>query len=136
MNTLYYIISEAVSPRVNYRNVKKLFNKYIEVESSNIQSFFYNDQEKIMRVRFLSGAEYEYYRVPIRVFMGLLNAPSHGQSFWKLARGIFSYSRLPNWSDEPVETGADVESSYDFSDLDKLTDDELEALANTSLDNI
>jgi hypothetical protein len=112
------LLTEAVRPRVNYKNVKKLFGKYIEVESSNIHSFLYDKNSQTMRVRFLSGAEYEYYRVPIRIFMGLLNSQSHGQGFWKLARNVFSYSRLPNWADPEEIEGNDFEDSFEPLEID------------------
>lgn len=107
-------INEAVSVRVNNRNVKKLYNTYVEVDSSNLHSIFYDPKKKIMRVRFKSdnkvkgevgtyGTEYEYYRVPERVFILLLNSPSHGSEFWKRVRNYFKYSRLADWDSEDEE---------------------------------
>lgn len=126
MLMLESLLTEAVRPRVNYRNVKKLFGKYIEVESSNIHSFYYDETSKTMRVRFLSGAEYEYYRVPIRIFISLLNSQSHGQGFWKLARNVFSYSRLPNWADpEDIQDG-DFDDSFEPLEVDFDDDEEIE----------
>lgn len=90
-------LTEAVRPRVTRRNVDKLYGKYIYVESSNIHSIYYSPDDKTMRVRFLSGAEYEYYRVPERIFIALLNADSHGSEFWDLVRDIFRYDRLADF---------------------------------------
>lgn len=89
-------LNEAVRPRVTPRNVKKLYNKYIKVDSSNVNSLYYTTG-KLMRVRFNSGAEYEYLNVPERIYIALLNAPSHGKAFWKLARNVFKYKRLPDY---------------------------------------
>lgn len=96
---LYSLLQEAVRPRVTNMNVKQLRNKYVQVESSNIHSVLMSPEKKIMRVRFLSGAEYEYYNVPERVFILLLNAQSHGKEFWKRVRNYFRYKRLPDWAD-------------------------------------
>lgn len=92
-------LSEAVSPRVNPSNVKRLYRKYIYVESSNIHSIFYNPDNKEMRVRFLNGAEYKYDRVPERIFIAMLNADSHGSEFWNLVRDVFQYERLADWEE-------------------------------------
>lgn len=101
MNNLTNLLLEAVFPRIWSRNVKQFYNKYIEVESSNIQSIFYQPSrymsKRQMRVRFLNGSEYIYYGVPQRIFVMLLNAPSHGQQFWKTVRNTYRYERLPNW---------------------------------------
>lgn len=93
-------LHEAVSERVTPMNVKKLYKKYILVESSNINSFWYDPKKRLMRVRFLSGAEYEYYNVPERIFIALLNANSHGSKFWELARTKFRYKRISDWDEE------------------------------------
>lgn len=104
-------INEAVSVRVNNRNVKDLYNKYVEVDSSNLHAVFYNPDKKELRVRFKSdnkekgekgtyGTEYKYLRVPERVFILLLNAPSHGKEFWKRIREYFRYTRIADWQAE------------------------------------
>jgi hypothetical protein len=95
--TFSFLFTEAVRPRVTPLNVKKLYNKYVKVESSNIHSMLYNPKIKEMRVRFLSGAEYRYFNVPERIYIGLLNAPSHGKQFWKTARTTFRYERLDDF---------------------------------------
>ncbi len=88
------ILKEAVSIRVTNFNVNRVYKKYVEVESSNVHSFYYDNGKQILRTRFLNGTEYEYYRVPPRVFIYLLNAPSHGKEFWARVRNIFQYKRI------------------------------------------
>jgi len=103
-------INESVSVRINNRNVKDLYRQYVEVESSNLHAVWYDPKDKTLRVRFKSdnkvkgeegtyGTEYEYYRVPERVFILLLNAPSHGKEFWKRIRNYFRYTRLADWGE-------------------------------------
>ena len=116
MLTVYLLeslLTEAVMPRINDRNVKRLYKKYIEVESSNIDSIWYDPQKREMRVRFKGdakekgekatfGAEYQYFRVPERIFIRLLNANSHGSAFWKLARTVFRYRRMADWDESMI----------------------------------
>jgi hypothetical protein len=101
MNKLTSLLIEAVFPRIWSRNVKQFYDKYVEVESSNIHSVLYHQDRNLskrhMRVRFLNGAEYMYYGVPQRIFVMLLNAPSHGKQFWKTIRNTYRYERLANW---------------------------------------
>lgn len=98
------ILYEAVRPRVTPTNVENLYKKYIYVDSSNVHSMWYDPEEQLLRVRFLSGAEYEYYRVPERIFIALLNANSHGSKFWKLVRNTFRYDRLADFDVEQAST--------------------------------
>lgn len=91
---------EAVYPRVTSQNIKDLYRKYILVDSSNLHSVWYDASTRVLRVRFLSGAEYEYERVPERIVIALLNADSHGSKFWELVRDTFPYERLSDWDDE------------------------------------
>jgi len=118
------LITEAINIRVNYRNVKTLYSKYVEVESSNIHSVMYIPEQKVMRIRFKGdnkykgelatfGAEYQYYRVPIRIFIALLNAPSHGKEFWRYARQRFKYSRLADWEEGDTDFDTDSEDEED-----------------------
>lgn len=48
------------------------------VQSSNIASIGYDEQAGILEVEFRTGAVYQYYGVPKRVYVGLMNASSHG----------------------------------------------------------
>lgn len=94
-----HVLAEAVSTYITTSNVSDLYRTYVLVESSNINSFWYDPDNREMRVRFLSGAEYSYSRVPERIFIALLNANSHGSKFWELARTTFQYERLADWDD-------------------------------------
>jgi hypothetical protein len=126
------LLLEAVNVRVTYRNVKLLYGKYVEVESSNIHSLLYLPTEKLLRIRFKGdnktkgeratfGSEYQYFRIPIRVFITLLNAPSHGSQFWQTLRNTdikfkYKYTRLADWSDEEEED----EDLFDEEDEDLI----------------
>ena len=62
------------------------------VVSSNIHSIGY--ENSTLYVRFHSGSLYAYYHVPESIYIGLMNAPSHGHFLHKHVKGHFSYKRL------------------------------------------
>ena len=49
----------------------------IRVVSSNVHSVGY--ENSILTIRFLNNYVYEYYNVPEKIYIALLNAPSKGQ---------------------------------------------------------
>ena len=51
------------------------------VRSSNIASIGYDESTSTLEVEFRTGAVYQYYEVPKRVYVGLMNASSHGAYF-------------------------------------------------------
>lgn len=55
--------------------------KRIEVESSNLKSVGYDEDNEILEIEFLNGGLYQYYHVPKSVYKGLMNADSHGKYF-------------------------------------------------------
>lgn len=50
----------------------------IPVVSSNVESIGYDEGTQILRVKFLTGAIYEYKNVPLMEFEQLKDAPSVG----------------------------------------------------------
>lgn len=66
----------------------------IPVTSSNIESIGYDEGTQILRIRFLTGAVYEYKNVPIMEFEQLKNAPSVGSYLNRnIARG-YPYEKI------------------------------------------
>jgi len=51
-------------------------------------------EDGILEVEFSSGAQYEYYRVPRRVFDGLLSSSSPGQYLATNVKDVYQYRRL------------------------------------------
>ena len=56
------------------------------VQSSNLKSVGYDITTKILEVEFLDGSIYQYSRVPLNIYEGLINAVSKGKYFWKNIR--------------------------------------------------
>lgn len=53
--------------------------KLISCISSNIKSFGYDPQAKIMEVNFMNGSKYHYFDVPEEIFLQMQVAESKGR---------------------------------------------------------
>jgi len=53
----------------------------VGIDSSNLRSVGYDDNNSILEVEFNYGGIYQYFDVPQNVYTGLFNAPSAGQFF-------------------------------------------------------
>jgi hypothetical protein len=60
------------------------------VISSSIASVGYDKKGMIMEVEFHNGAIFQYFDVPEDVYLGLVNAPSHGAYFMHEVKGKFN----------------------------------------------
>lgn len=68
--------------------------KRVEIESSNIQSVGYDLDKHILEVEFLSGAVYNYFKVPNKTYKEFMNAKSKGKYFYKNIRESFKYKKV------------------------------------------
>lgn len=62
------------------------------VRSSNLAAVGYADG--ILTVAFRSGSVYVYFGVPWVLYLGLMNASSHGSFFHRNIRTSFAYKRV------------------------------------------
>ena len=53
--------------------------KRVSVQSSNICSIGYDENQSILQVEFNNGSIYNYYNVPRVIYSELINAESHGR---------------------------------------------------------
>lgn len=53
----------------------------IHVTSSNLRSVGYDPETRVLEIEFNSGDIYQYYNVPQKEYVGLMNAGSHGKYF-------------------------------------------------------
>jgi hypothetical protein len=67
---------------------------FTPVESRMILGIRYNQKTYELDVVFRSGEKYRYKNVPLVVYEGLRNAPSHGQYMHKKVLGRYKYERL------------------------------------------
>ncbi|HEX7186251.1 MAG TPA: KTSC domain-containing protein [Thermoanaerobaculia bacterium] len=63
------------------------------IESSAISSVGYDPRSEVLEVEFSSGAVYDYYEVPPRVYRALLKAPSKGQYVSRRIRDRYPFER-------------------------------------------
>ena len=68
--------------------------KMIPVVSSNVESIGYDENTQILRVKFLTGAIYEYKNVPIMEFEQLKNAASVGAYLNRNIARIYPYEKV------------------------------------------
>lgn len=65
---------------------------WIPVEgSSNIAAFSYDITRATLYIRYQGGKEYEYYKVPARVFLDMIVAKSKGEFVASKVKGVFEY---------------------------------------------
>jgi hypothetical protein len=68
---------------------------YHQVVSSDIASIAYDDEARILHVRFLDGSEYVYFDVGKNLYLGLLESSSVGSFFRKeIVDGFFRYKKI------------------------------------------
>lgn len=71
------------------------FTEWEKVQSSNLDSISYDPIEFMLRIKFKSGAVYEYWDVPEAVWEGLKNAESKGKYFYSAIRnGPYGYKKV------------------------------------------
>ena len=63
------------------------------VASSAISSVGYDPESETLEVEFTSGAVYEYYDVPRKVFRSLMSAPSKGQFLAKRIKDRYEFAK-------------------------------------------
>lgn len=66
----------------------------IPVDSSNVESIGYDENEQILYVRFLTGAMYIYKGVSKYEFDGLQSAPSVGSYLHRNIKNNYPYERI------------------------------------------
>lgn len=68
--------------------------KMESVVSSNLAEVGYDEETKILRIAFRSGAVYDYRNVPRRVYDDLLTADSVGQYFHQNIRNDYAFTKI------------------------------------------
>ena len=64
--------------------------QWTPLASSNLSACRYDEQERLLQIRFQSGRTYSYKDVPEEVASGLTSANSPGQYFNQNIKNIFS----------------------------------------------
>ena len=67
--------------------------KTAKLKSSRISSVNYYENELTLLINFTDGKSYEYYKVPLSVYSGLVNAASAGKYFNASIKGKYSYEK-------------------------------------------
>ena len=64
------------------------------VQSSNIESVGYDENDEEVYVKFLNGSVYVYRGVPLHDFEGLRDAPSVGSYLHRNFKNVYPYERI------------------------------------------
>ncbi|KKM75635.1 hypothetical protein LCGC14_1388250 [marine sediment metagenome] len=64
-----------------------------QVKSSNIVSIGYDETKKVLEIEFNNGV-YQYIKVPVEIFKGLMSAESHGKYFYLNIKGKYEFARF------------------------------------------
>ena len=67
---------------------------WVYVASSNVEKIRYLFADKTLGVGFLNGAEYEYYDVPVQIFLDFWRTDSPGRFVWNRLRDRYDYARV------------------------------------------
>ena len=69
-------------------------DEMIAVQSSNIESVGYDENDEEVYVKFLNGSVYVYRGVPLQDFEGLRDTPSVGSYLHRNFKNIYPYERI------------------------------------------
>ncbi|EPN8812866.1 TPA: KTSC domain-containing protein [Yersinia enterocolitica] len=64
------------------------------VDSSNIRSVGYDENDSILEIEFNNGAIYQYFDIPQNIHSELIHSDSVGGYLAKHIKGHFRYSRV------------------------------------------
>jgi hypothetical protein len=64
------------------------------VQSSDLRSVGYDDQQKILEIEFNSGGIYQYHNVPVEIHLSLMAASSKGKFCHGYIKNKYSFRRV------------------------------------------
>ncbi len=64
------------------------------VNSSNLRSVGYDRSVEILEIEFKNRGIYQYSKVPEKIYLELMNAPSHGKYFLRIIRDKYTTKRV------------------------------------------
>ena len=66
-----------------------------KVDSSNLDSIGYSEENSVLEVEFLNGSIYEYLDVPVEVYHGIMKADSKGKYLNEFVKKAgYTYSKI------------------------------------------
>lgn len=65
-----------------------------KVQSSNLSSIGYDEENQLLEIEFNHGRVYEYFDVPNDVYEELMNASSHGRYFISEIKDSYDYNKI------------------------------------------
>lgn len=74
-----------------WHNVEKEFERE-RVFSSHLRQIGYDEDLRLLQIRFWNGRLYEYYGFPKSLWTRFLKVKSKGKFFWRNIRTVYPYS--------------------------------------------
>jgi len=65
----------------------------IKVQSSNLDLVGYDEERKILRIKFHNGT-YDYFGVPKQIFLNLLGASSKGEFHADFIKDVYRFQKI------------------------------------------
>lgn len=65
---------------------------WVNVQSSNLAAVRYYGTN--LYIRFTNGSTYQYFHVPLDVYVDLINAPSKGSFHHQAIKGVYDFKRV------------------------------------------
>ncbi|MDD2715146.1 MAG: KTSC domain-containing protein [Candidatus Wallbacteria bacterium] len=65
-----------------------------KVQSSQLKSVGYDNENKVLEVEMSDGSIVQYYDVPKREYENLLNAESHGKFFYRYVKEKYQHQQV------------------------------------------
>ncbi len=65
--------------------------RWVKVKSSNVESVMYDEDQKELFVKFLSGSTYKYRGISVEIAQELFKSPSIGKFLNTRIKGIYQY---------------------------------------------
>ena len=85
--------------------------KRTSVESSNIKTIGYDEDERVLEVTFLKSGVYFYLDVQPETYQGFMEAESHGKFFHRNIKGVYECLKMTAQK-EDVEFDAQVIANF------------------------
>lgn len=87
-----YVVKEpaVVSPE----EIRAIEVQWIEADSSNIARYGWTPNGRVLVVEFKGGAVYNYYDVPMSIFMDMQGALSVGKFLSRAIKGVYAYGQV------------------------------------------
>jgi hypothetical protein len=66
----------------------------LDIDSSNLKGASYNNETQTLTITFNNGGKYEYYKVPMKIFIKFQMSESQGKFFSSEIRAKYDFKKV------------------------------------------